>query len=118
MERTQVVAATKVLLYSNLKPKDCPLAIIKLIGARRHAYEAHSNYPTCYQKLLLIDVIKNDCRSMLNEHPANICKWVKKTEHVLFALMPTETSKLKQSYFEKVKSIVAVVDEFLAKKNS
>lgn len=116
MERKHVVAATVGQLPYSLKPKDCPLAILKLVSNRLHAYEAYKSNIDCANKILLIEKLKSECRQMLNEHPCTVVKWMIKVENQIISLSPTQNSKLKENYQEKVKALMAVAHDFLAKK--
>jgi len=116
MERNHVVAATVGQLPYALKAKDCPLSILKLVSNRLHAYEAYKTNIECAKKILIIEKLKAECRHMLNEHPLIIVKWMLRIQHEISSLCPTQTSKLKGSYTEKVNSIMAVAHQFLAKK--
>ena len=112
MERLTVVAATTPKTIMALQPIDCPLIIIKLMTARKIAFEAYPNSPHFQAKIRVIEGLNYVARGLLNQHPVIICNKFLSLSNELMVVAPSENSKLRKSYLDKIRSIIDACQSF------
>lgn len=114
--RKNVVAATIQNQNTAFKPADCPGLILKLVSARKIAFEAYPNSPHFKGKIEMIAGLTFIARRLLNEHPAIIANTVLSLESRFLLIAPSENSKMRKTYMDKLRTIILTCKNFKALK--